>query len=82
MTDKPRTSFLIEDILSLKDSAKCSSKCCSQKTERCSQWTEESEKLSEQLCPQDTAFGTETGELLQAWISSLTFIPIMHLSMD
>ncbi|XP_029018605.1 homeobox protein Nkx-3.1 [Betta splendens] len=56
---KPRASFLIEDILSLKDGAKC----CSQKTERRSPWTEGSEALSEQLGPEGTAFGVETESL-------------------
>lgn len=70
MTDsvKPRTSFLIEDILSIKDSTAFNGKCCLQKMERYSQWKEESEK-SEQLSPQDTALGVQTGELLQAWTS-------------
>lgn len=64
-TVKPLTSFLIEDILSLKDSSRLNGKCCSQKMERCSQWKEESETLSEQLCPRETAFGVQTGELPQ-----------------
>ncbi len=65
-TVKPLTSFLIEDILSIKDSTRFNTKCCSQKTERCSQWKEESETLSEQLCPQETALRVQTGEHLQA----------------
>lgn len=60
-TGKPRTSFLIEDILSIKDSKKFNGKC-SKTVERCSQWKEE--KLSEQLCPRKTAFGVQTGERL------------------
>ncbi|XP_037634383.1 homeobox protein Nkx-3.1 [Sebastes umbrosus] len=48
-TVKPLTSFLIEDILSVKDGTGFNEKCSSQKMERCSQWKEESEKLSEQL---------------------------------
>lgn len=64
---KPLTSFLIEDILSIKDGTRFNGKCCLQKkAERCSQWREESEALSEQLCPQETTFGVQTGELLQA----------------
>lgn len=65
MTDtvKPLTSFLIEDILSIKDGTDFNGKCCLQVTERCSEWKEESEKLSEQLCPQDAAFGARTGEV-------------------
>ncbi|XP_068167762.1 homeobox protein Nkx-3.1 [Antennarius striatus] len=58
---KPLTSFLIEDILSVKDSVRFNNKCCSQKTERCSQWKEEAER-SEQLCPEET-FEVETGSL-------------------
>lgn len=65
-TVKPLTSFLIEDILSLKDSSRLAGKCCLQKMDRCSPWTEESETLSEQLCPQVTAFRVPKGELLQA----------------
>lgn len=65
-TVKPLTSFLIEDILSLKDSSRLAGKCCSQKMDRCCPWTEESEMLSEQLCPQVTAFRVPKGELLQA----------------
>lgn len=61
-TVKPLTSFLIEDILSVKDGTGFNGKCSSQKMERCSQWKEESEKLSEQL-------GVQTGELLQAFNS-------------
>ncbi|XP_041793428.1 homeobox protein Nkx-3.1 [Chelmon rostratus] len=60
---KPLTSFLIEDILSIKDGTRFNSKCCSQKMERCSQWEDESEVFSEQLCPQQTAFGVQTGSL-------------------
>lgn len=63
---KPLTSFLIEDILSIKDSTGFNGKCRSQKVERCSQWEEESEMWTEQLCPQETVFGVQTGELLQA----------------
>lgn len=61
---KPLTSFLIEDILSVKDGTRFNGKCCSQKMERCSQWMEESETLSEQLCPQETACGVQTGEVM------------------
>ncbi|XP_022056530.1 homeobox protein Nkx-3.1 [Acanthochromis polyacanthus] len=62
-TVKPRTSFLIEDILSIQDSTRFSGKCCSQKMERCSQWKEESENLSAPLCPQEEAFGVQTETL-------------------
>ncbi|KAK9522585.1 hypothetical protein VZT92_019037 [Zoarces viviparus] len=62
-TVKPLTSFLIEDILSVKDGTIFDGKRCSQKMERWSQWKEASEKLSEQLCPQGTAFGVQTGSL-------------------
>lgn len=64
-TVKPLTSFFIEDILSIKDGSRFNGQCCSKKLERCSQWKEESDKLSEQLCPQETVFGVQTGELLQ-----------------
>ncbi|KAE8292356.1 Homeobox protein koza Homeodomain transcription factor koza [Larimichthys crocea] len=60
---KPLTSFLIEDILSIKDSTGFSGKCRSQKVERCSQWEEESEMWTEQLCPQETVFGVQTESL-------------------
>ncbi|XP_047448330.1 homeobox protein Nkx-3.1 [Mugil cephalus] len=60
---KPVTSFLIEDILSIKESTGFNGKCCSQKKERCSQWKEESEELSPQLCPQETTFGAQTESL-------------------
>ena len=53
---QPLTSFLIEDILSVKDSARFNGKCCSQKMERFSEWEEESEKLSEQLSPLESTF--------------------------
>ncbi|KAM9360497.1 homeobox protein Nkx-3.1 [Symphorus nematophorus] len=56
---KPLTSFLIEDILSIKDSTGFNGKCCSQKMERCSQWKES----EEQLCPQETEFGVQTESL-------------------
>lgn len=69
---KPLTSFLIEDILSNKDSARFNDKCCSQKEERRSQWNEESGKFSPQLCLQETAFGLQTGERLQAFNSRFT----------
>ncbi|XP_071340267.1 homeobox protein Nkx-3.1 [Trachinotus anak] len=62
-TVKPLTSFLIEDILSIKDNTRFNGRCCSQKMERCSQWKEECEKLSEKLCPQETAFGVHTESL-------------------
>ncbi|XP_073323395.1 homeobox protein Nkx-3.1 [Pagrus major] len=64
---KPLTSFLIEDILSIKDSRRFNAKCCLGKMERCSQWKEEC--LSEQLCPEETAFGVQT-ESLDASCSS------------
>uniref|UniRef100_A0A668AET7 NK3 homeobox 1 n=1 Tax=Myripristis murdjan TaxID=586833 RepID=A0A668AET7_9TELE len=54
---KPLTSFLIEDILSIKESTRLNGKCSTQKMERCSQWKEESEEL-EQLCQQDMMFGS------------------------
>ncbi|KAK5871576.1 hypothetical protein PBY51_004451 [Eleginops maclovinus] len=57
-TDKPLTSFLIEDILSLKDSSRLNSKHVSQKMERYSQWGEGAEKFSEQLSDQE--FGEQT----------------------
>ncbi|XP_042278206.1 homeobox protein Nkx-3.1 [Thunnus maccoyii] len=59
-TVKPLTSFLIEDILSVKDSARFNGKCCSQKMERFSEWEEESDKLSEQLSPLESTFGVQT----------------------
>nr|XP_057926738.1 homeobox protein Nkx-3.1 [Doryrhamphus excisus] len=46
---KPRTSFLIEDILSMKDNA---GKCCSQTTDK---WEEEAKKLSESTFVEQTA---------------------------
>ncbi|XP_034397814.1 homeobox protein Nkx-3.1 [Cyclopterus lumpus] len=60
-TVKPVTSFLIEDILSVKDDTVFNGQRCSQKMERCSQWKEE--RFSEPLCPQGTAFGVQTGSL-------------------
>ncbi|KAK1893112.1 Homeobox protein koza [Dissostichus eleginoides] len=57
-TGKPLTSFLIEDILSLKDRTRSNSKHCSQKMDRCSQWREGAEKFSEQLSDQE--FGEQT----------------------
>lgn len=68
-TVKPLTSFLIEDILSVKDGTISNGKRCSQKMERCPQWREGSEDLSEPLCPQGTAFEVQTGEILQAFNS-------------
>lgn len=65
---KPRTSFLIEDILSMKDSSRLSAKCCLQKMERCSEWEDEPE-TSVQLCTQETAFGVQTGELLPNFLT-------------
>ncbi|XP_019949280.1 homeobox protein Nkx-3.1 [Paralichthys olivaceus] len=63
-TVKPRTSFLIEDILSIKDSTRFNGKCSSQKMERCSSWEEEeSEKLTEKLCAQETVSGEHSGSL-------------------
>ncbi|CAK6950171.1 homeobox protein Nkx-3.1 [Scomber scombrus] len=62
-TVKPRTSFLIEDILSVKDSARFNGKCCLQNKERFSGWEEESEKLSKQLSPLESAFGVQTESL-------------------
>nr|XP_020449948.1 homeobox protein Nkx-3.1 [Monopterus albus] len=60
---KPLTSFLIEDILSFKESTRFNARCCSQKMERCSQWKEESAKLSEQLYPQESGFGVQIESL-------------------
>ncbi|XP_029296236.1 homeobox protein Nkx-3.1 [Cottoperca gobio] len=62
-TVKPLTSFLIEDILSIKDSTRFKGKCCSQKMETCAQWKEGAEGLSEQLCPQEMEFGVQTESL-------------------
>ncbi|KAM4616088.1 homeobox protein Nkx-3.1 [Polymixia lowei] len=56
-TVKPLTSFLIEDILSIKESATFNGKFSTQKTERCSQWEEQPEELSEQISPQETSLG-------------------------
>lgn len=61
---KPLTSFLIEDILSRKDSTTLDGKCCSMKVDRCSQWGEESEKISAQSFSQESMLGMQTGELL------------------
>ncbi|XP_058492688.1 homeobox protein Nkx-3.1 [Solea solea] len=60
---KPLTSFLIEDILSVRDGARFNGKCCSQKMERCLQWKEESENQREELCPGETMTGVETDSL-------------------
>ena len=65
---RPLTSFLIEDILSTEDGTSFNSKRCSQKRERCTQWEEGAEKLSEQRCRQETAFGVQTGEILQLFL--------------
>ncbi|CAJ1068584.1 homeobox protein Nkx-3.1 [Xyrichtys novacula] len=46
-----------DDILSVKDSTRLNSKSSSQKTDR---WKEESEMLSEQLCPPEAAFRVQT----------------------
>uniref|UniRef100_UPI003AADB3B4 homeobox protein Nkx-3.1 n=1 Tax=Centroberyx gerrardi TaxID=166262 RepID=UPI003AADB3B4 len=62
-TVKPLTSFLIEDILSIKESTRFNGKCSTQKTERCSQWKEECEESSEQFCPQETVFGAQKESL-------------------
>ncbi|XP_034452702.1 homeobox protein koza [Hippoglossus hippoglossus] len=63
-TVKPRTSFLIEDILSVKDSTSFNGKSSYQKMERCSQWEEEeSEKLTEKLYAQETVSGEQSGSL-------------------
>ncbi|KAM3610194.1 uncharacterized protein V6R79_000380 [Siganus canaliculatus] len=62
-TVKPLTSFLIEDILSIKDSVRLNGKRCSQKTDRCSEWEGESESSSEPLCPPDMTFGVKTESL-------------------
>ncbi|XP_037337617.2 homeobox protein Nkx-3.1 [Pungitius pungitius] len=62
-TVKPLTSFLIEDILSVKDGTIFNGKRCSQRMETCPQWKEGSENLSEPLCPQGTAFEVQTGSL-------------------
>ncbi|XP_074527215.1 homeobox protein Nkx-3.1 [Halichoeres trimaculatus] len=59
-TVKPLTSFLIEDILSTKDSSRFNIQSSSQKVER---WKDESEMLSEQLCSQETAFRVQTESL-------------------
>ncbi|XP_069555763.1 homeobox protein Nkx-3.1 [Brachyistius frenatus] len=62
-TAKPLTSFLIEDILSVKVGTRLNVKCCSPMMQRRSQWEEESEKLSAQLIPQETACGVQTESL-------------------
>ncbi|XP_071390289.1 homeobox protein Nkx-3.1 [Centroberyx affinis] len=62
-TVKPLTSFLIEDILSIKENTRFNGKCSTQKTEMCSQWKEECEESSEQLCPQETVFGAQKESL-------------------
>uniref|UniRef100_A0A3B3V678 NK3 homeobox 1 n=1 Tax=Poecilia latipinna TaxID=48699 RepID=A0A3B3V678_9TELE len=56
-TIKPVTSFLIEDILSSKDCKRVDGKCSSPRREKCSDWREESEKLSTHLYPEESAFG-------------------------
>ena len=75
-TVKPRTSFLIEDILSVKDSTSFNGKSSYQKMERCSQWEEEeSEKLTEKLYAQETASGEHSGELQLHTNRNLTWTP-------
>ncbi|XP_017272849.1 homeobox protein Nkx-3.1 [Kryptolebias marmoratus] len=59
-TAKPLTSFLIEDILSAKDSATMDGECCSMKMDRCSPWEEESEKLSAHAYSQESMIGIQT----------------------
>ncbi|XP_007563313.1 homeobox protein Nkx-3.1 [Poecilia latipinna] len=59
-TIKPVTSFLIEDILSSKDCKRVDGKCSSPRREKCSDWREESEKLSTHLYPEESAFGMHT----------------------
>ncbi|KAJ0067527.1 hypothetical protein NL108_007994 [Boleophthalmus pectinirostris] len=54
---KPMTSFLIEDILALKDHTEFKNKWCLPKTERCSQWTEE--QISED-CNSDSTSEMQT----------------------
>lgn len=66
-TIKPVTSFLIEDILSSKNCKRVDGKCSSPRREKCSDWREESEKLSTHLYPEESAFGMHTGEHRHAW---------------
>lgn len=54
--NRPRSSFLIEDILSIKDSMGFNEI----RVERCSQWEEDSGKLSVQLCPEETVLRVQT----------------------
>ncbi|XP_072289255.1 homeobox protein Nkx-3.1 [Eucyclogobius newberryi] len=57
---KPLTSFLIEDILALKDHTDLKNKWCSLKMERCSEWTEG--QISEE-CNLDTTCDIQTDSL-------------------
>ncbi|KAM4746052.1 homeobox protein Nkx-3.1 [Anableps anableps] len=57
---KPVTSFLIEDILSSKDCKKLDGKCSSPRREKCSDWRDESEKLSAHPYPEESTFGMQT----------------------
>lgn len=61
--EKPRTSFFIEDILSIKDGPRLQVRSCSHKMDRCLEWKEEeSENLRENHCLQERMSGEQTGE--------------------
>ncbi|XP_012718726.2 homeobox protein Nkx-3.1 [Fundulus heteroclitus] len=57
---KPVTSFLIEDILSTKDSKRLDGKCSSPRRETFTDWRGESDKLSTDLYPQESTYGMQT----------------------
>uniref|UniRef100_A0A3Q2QX98 NK3 homeobox 1 n=1 Tax=Fundulus heteroclitus TaxID=8078 RepID=A0A3Q2QX98_FUNHE len=68
---KPVTSFLIEDILSTKDSKRLDGKCSSPKRETFTDWRGESDKLSTDLYPQESTYGMQTGDSSESSFSSM-----------
>ncbi|KAM3868270.1 homeobox protein Nkx-3.1 [Diretmus argenteus] len=67
-TVRPPTSFLIDDILSMKESPRFTGKSSAQRTERCAQCREKTDELfSDQLRAQETEeSGTQQQECLNA----------------
>lgn len=80
---KPLTSFFIDDILSFKDSSGCG-KCCLQEQEqdqeqeeeqekRSPRWEAEPQMVSEELCPQESERGQQSGERPLKFLSFVQF---------
>uniref|UniRef100_A0A8C5GFW4 Homeobox protein Nkx-3.1-like n=1 Tax=Gouania willdenowi TaxID=441366 RepID=A0A8C5GFW4_GOUWI len=69
---KPVTSFLIDDILSVREGTGFNVKGCTQRREKCLQWREDNEKTTVQICPPETQLRVHSVFTSSSYESSVT----------